>query len=100
MRFELIPNNGRKSFYGKAITTVYNGFQTLYSYNTPVASIDHENRFIRLWNGYSTTTMNHINAFRNLYNLPSINKSEWLALPIETSQELWNRIQEFNHKHA
>lgn len=36
-RFELIPTDGRKSFYGKAIVEVDKaGNETLYSYNTPI----------------------------------------------------------------
>lgn len=36
-KYELIPNNGQKSFYGKAIVEVdQNGNETLYSYNTPI----------------------------------------------------------------
>lgn len=36
-RYELIPHDGRKSFYGKAIVEVaQDGTETLYSYNTPI----------------------------------------------------------------
>ena len=36
-RFELMPNDGRKSFYGKAIVEIDNeGNETLYSYGTRI----------------------------------------------------------------
>ena len=70
--YEIIPNNGRKSFYGKAIAREYNGNAILTSYTTEVARIDKEGRFSRLWGGYSVTTMNHINAFRAMFGLPTM----------------------------
>lgn len=62
MKYELIPTNGRKSFYGKAIVNENNGEKVLTSYETEVAKIDNKGRFIKLWNDYSVTTMNHINV--------------------------------------
>lgn len=36
-KFELMPNDRRKSFYGKAIVEIDNeGSETLYSYGTPI----------------------------------------------------------------
>lgn len=80
--FELRPIDGRKSFYGKArvINPGY-GYISLVSYDTTVCSLDLESRkFIRHWNGYSATTMRHVNAFRAMYGLPALSKSEWLSL--------------------
>lgn len=38
--YELIPTNGRKSFYGKARVMVEdNGTETLYSYDTAIISV-------------------------------------------------------------
>lgn len=35
--YELIPTDGRKSFYGKAVVQIAaDGSETLYSYNTPI----------------------------------------------------------------
>ena len=98
MTYELQPNRMQASFYGKAILTVYNGYRTLRSYDTPVAAINQNGKFIRLWQGYSATTMLHINAFRAQYNLKPIGKAEWERLQIEPSEELWNRLQEFNNQ--
>ena len=79
---ELRPIDGRKSFYGKA-RMVYPGFTyvSLISYDTTVCSFDLETRkFIRHWDGYSVTTMRHINAFRHFYGLPLLSKSEWISI--------------------
>lgn len=74
----------RKSFYGKArIQERQDGnVKTLLSYNTAVASREN-GRFIRLWGGYSGTTMRHINSFRAYCGLPALSKKEWEQLPTE-----------------
>ena len=83
MKYELIPTNGRKSFYGKAIVTESNGEKVLTSYETEVAKIDNKGRFIKLYGGYSATTMNHINAFRIMNELESITKNQWNNMETE-----------------
>ena len=77
--FELIPNNGRKSFYGKAkVIDNENGTVSLVSYETIVCSIDTTTKeFFKHWNNYSLTTMAHINAFRNFYGLPTMSRVHW-----------------------
>jgi hypothetical protein len=84
---ELKPSYSRKSFYGKArIAHVESKsgrvYSILISYNTAVAMIDSAGRFVRLWNGYSSTTMKHIGAFMDRYKLRNIGKHEWLEMPI------------------
>lgn len=54
--FELVCRD-RKSFYGKARVVEDRGIKTLYSYNTAVCKINRNGKFIRLWAGYSATTM-------------------------------------------
>ena len=71
--YELIPTNGRKSFYGKAIVIEKDGWTFLKSYNTIVCGIDSENNFHRFWNGWSVTTWNHVRSFQNQID----NKKEW-----------------------
>ena len=79
---ELVPS-GQKSFGGKAIIVKDpDRGAILFSYKTPVAQYDGY-RFIRLWDGYSATTMRHINDFRKLYGLDSITKSQWCAMTVE-----------------
>lgn len=73
--YELIPDDGRKSFGGKAIVEIAaNGTETLYSYGTPIIKRTAKGKLIRLWGGWSATTGRHIKAFCGL------NKSEFLAL--------------------
>ena len=72
--YELIPTNGRKSFYGKAKVVIDNkGNETLYSYDTPI--IKKENgKLTRLYDGWTATTGSHIKAFCGL------NKNEFMKL--------------------
>lgn len=74
--FDLIPNDGRKSFYGKAKVIENGGNITLRSYNTDVCRIVN-GKFEKLWNGYSATTMRHINAFVDAYGINGGGKKWW-----------------------
>lgn len=67
-----LPSIRQKSFYGKAKVIESNNGYWLLSYNTIVCYVGmRENRYnrkvpdtvIKLWDGYSATTMNHINDF-------------------------------------
>ena len=79
-RYELIPTDGRKSFYGKAIVIEKdNGEKVLQSYNTEVCKITSDGEFVRLWSGYSATTMRHVNSFLDLFNLSGGGKAWWVA---------------------
>lgn len=74
-RYELIPTDGRKSFYGKAIVEVEeNGTETLYSYNTPIIKRLVSGELVKLWNDWTATTGRHIAAFCGL------NKAEYMNL--------------------
>jgi len=75
--YELMPNDGRKSFYKKAY--VYrdtNGASTLLSYGTPIIRRDADGTMHRLWSGYSATTGRHIAAFCGM------NKAQFTALKV------------------
>lgn len=74
---ELIPVNGRKSFYGKCRVRVENGEKILRSYNMDVCKVDKNGKFVRMWSGYSATTMNHVNAFLAYAGLPGGGKAWW-----------------------
>lgn len=70
---ELKPNNGRKSFYGKAlIETKSNGSEVLLSYNTPIIERTAKGELIPLVavqdveNVLSYTTCSHLKAFCGL----------------------------------
>lgn len=68
----------QKSFYGKAsVYTRKDGTKFLRSYSTIVALITAKGEVYRTWDGYSRTTMNHVNAFLN----DNLHKADWLALP-------------------
>lgn len=80
--YELEPINNRKSFYGKAEVIEHdNGNIELRSYNTIVARIK-DGKFERLWDGYSMTTMNHVNAFANLFGINGKGKAWWDSLEV------------------
>lgn len=74
-KIELIPCDGRKSFYGKCYVKVSeDGAETLYSYHTPIITRFSDGSLKRLWFGWSTTTGRHIKAFCGM------NKKEFEAL--------------------
>ena len=76
-RAELCPNDGRKSFYHKAVVIEReNGDRELQSYNTIVCRV-HNGNFERLWNGYSATTMRHVNSFLDYCGIPGGGKAWW-----------------------
>lgn len=82
-KFYLVPTDGRKSFYNKAVVIESNGSKTLYSYNTPVCRINRRGRVQRLWDGESSTTMRHVNAFLDYYGKDGGGVYWWRALPVE-----------------
>ena len=83
MKYELTPNDGRKSFYGKAIVTEYGkNLIVLKSYDTEVCRIEN-GKFVRMWDGYSATTMKHINSFINQYGIDGGGKKWWINLPVD-----------------
>lgn len=66
-RYELIPNDSHKSFYGKAYVQVDDaGRETLYSYSTAIIARDVDGSLTRIWGGWSATTGRHIRAFCGL----------------------------------
>jgi len=74
---ELMPTNGRKSFYGKALVErKENGSEVLYSYNTPIIERTANGDLIPLAveNVLSNTTCTHLKSFCGL------NKKEYRKL--------------------
>lgn len=72
-----------KSFYGKAkVIEKDNGEKVLQSYNTEVCKITSGGEFVRLWSGYSATTMLHVNSFLQLVGIAGGGKAWWDAQPI------------------
>lgn len=78
--YDLPCFDGRKSFYGKAKVIEQDGEKVLMSYNTDVCKIDRNGEFIRLWWGYSATTMRHVNSFCMLFDVNGGGKKWWDSL--------------------
>lgn len=75
-----VMSDRAKSFYNKAVVTEHdNGDIELRSYNTIVCRI-RNGKFERLWDGYSATTMRHINAFVDFYEIEGGGKAWWTKL--------------------
>lgn len=83
--YELTPGgyDRAKSFYGKAKVIETDGETLLQSYDTTVCKIDKSGEFVRMWSGYSATTMRHINAFIEKFGISGGGKKWWDALPME-----------------
>lgn len=65
----------------RASVSFKDGFYTLTSYYTDVCSYNPgSNTFIKLWDGYSATTMKHIDTFLDIFNKRGFNKRDWIAL--------------------
>ena len=78
--YELYPMGYEraKSFYGKAkVIEKDNGETVLQSYDTEVCKITSGGEFVRLWSGYSVTTMRHINSFLQLVGIAGGGKAWW-----------------------
>ena len=79
-----LPATGQKSYYNKArVIKDNNGDIFLRSYDTLVCYINKAGEFVRLWDGYSATTMKHINDFLRLFDIPGGGKKWWLSLKVE-----------------
>lgn len=74
-----------KEFGGRAIIKPDdNGNLILQSYYTEVCRFDlKERKFIKTWNGFSVTTLKHINIFRRFLALNTLSKREWIELSTE-----------------
>lgn len=81
--YTLRPDCGQKSFYGKAHISVSRWNDKIcYSYDTPVCMIDGNGTFIRLWGGYSLTTLRHVNAFLAQNGMNKVGKKAWETMPV------------------
>ena len=66
--YDLIPTNGRKSFYGKAKVIINDDdSETLISYDTPILTRYKDGTYKKLWHGWTDTTGKHIIAFCGLH---------------------------------
>ena len=94
--YKLDPNGSSKSFYGKAKVIEENGEKFLLSYDTIVCKIDKNDNFIKLWDGYSATTMRHINAFIEKFCIDGGGggKKWWKALPVKLEKNTYYFIED------
>ena len=75
--YELPCLDNAKSFYGKATVIEERGVKKLQSYDTIVCNINKKGEFVKLWDGYSATTMRHINSFNKLFDIAGGGKKWW-----------------------
>ena len=85
MKIYNLNSTTQKSYYGKAKVIESENKSELQSYDTIVCKIE-KGKFVKLWNGYSVTTLNHVNDFRRLFGLSAINKKEWLSIPCDNNE--------------
>lgn len=86
-KFEPIPNDSHKSFYGKCSVYVDDdGSKALRSYNTIVMSQDASGAVHRHWGGWSATTARHIRA------VFPIGTKEYRQMNVEPLPEKWRDI--------
>lgn len=75
--YDLPCMDNRKSFYGKAKIIECKEGRYLQSYNTLVCFLSYGGTFEKLWDGYSNTTMRHINSFMAFVQLARYGGKSW-----------------------
>jgi hypothetical protein len=86
---QLIPADGKKSFYGKCYVKGCDGYYALFSYGTPICEVNtFVNELTRFWGGYSRTTMRHVNAFMAFLGYGYSGKAWWDSLPVNSPVRL------------
>lgn len=81
-------NNGAfalEGFNGRALILPNDAENTLIlrSYYTDVCSYNPKTgEFYKLWEGYSNTTLKHINIFRQFLGFNTISKREWIEMEV------------------
>lgn len=86
MRSEELKATTQKSYYKKAYVLKDGNNLFLRSYNTIVCGIVNGN-FIRYWDGYSNTTMKHVNDFRVQHELNRLSKKDWDEILVASVKE-------------
>ena len=76
MRHEELKATTQKSYYKKAYALKDGENLYLQSYNTIVCGLV-KGKFVRYWDGYSLTTINHVNDFRMQHGLNRLSKKDW-----------------------
>lgn len=86
MRNEELKATTQKSYYKKAYVLKDGENLYLRSYNTIVCGIVN-GKFIRYWDGYSSTTMKHVNDFRVQHELNRLSKKDWDEIQVASVKE-------------
>lgn len=89
-KYNLVPlHTNQKSFYGKAYVYEYDmtawRYYRLISCDTPVLNAkvrDGVAYISRRWNGYSATTLRHVNEFLAQLRFPALTAKQWRALHV------------------
>ena len=80
-----VPACGQKSLYGKAFEISNSMGYELISYSTKVARIEvgqYGRKLVRLFGGYSATTMRHVNAWLQWHGMNPITKKQWEEMEV------------------
>lgn len=84
--YEVTPMGYQKSFCGKAWEIPVGDGYELVSYSTKVAKLKFKGGFeyelMRLWGGWSATTMRHVNAWLQWHHMPTITKKHWMEMEV------------------
>ena len=73
-----------EGFGGRALIIPNGNKLILRSYYTDVCEFDLKTeKFTKTWNGFSVTTLKHINIFRRFLALNELSKREWIELSVE-----------------
>lgn len=89
--YDLLPlHTSQKSFYGKARVHVFehgrDNYHTLLSYGTAVVSVyvgdDNIPYIKRLWDGYSATTLRHVNELLMQQGFPKLSARAWRSMEV------------------
>lgn len=89
-KIEIRPADGRKSFGHKAFMVQYDEYWAVLSYGKEVALVRKTEEgmveLIRIWMGYSHTSMRHINAAMGMLGAShKITKKQWESIVYKES---------------
>ena len=85
----------QKMFYKKAALIENKGRVFLQSYDTIVACVD-KGKLLKLWDGYSTTTARHIDAFCYSFGVKPVSKKDWENMPLSRIKKPYR--EDLNYK--
>lgn len=69
-------------WHGSVYRLAKNGYDVCISYRSPIAMKTPDGRFVRLWFGYSKTSMGHLNRWSANVGLPQFTGKIWDRLVV------------------